>query len=196
MNYVSRILVILVTTTAILFSNLAKADWQLDNLASQLNFISTKNEHISEIHSFTNLSGNLSDAGELTVRVDLSSVDTNIPIRDERMKEHLFTLAKHPVATLTAKVNKDVLSLSNGQSLTVVIPSEITIAGVTVAQDVLVSVSKNNEGGLTATTVKPLLIQVATFNLSNGISKLKELAGLASISMTVPVTFSVKFERE
>lgn len=188
--------IVLVAISVSLISNIARASWELNNDASQLNFISTKNEHISEMHSFTSLSGQLSESGDLSVSVDLASVSTNISIRDERMQEHLFDMESYPVATLRAQLDKDVLSLATGDSLSKTISTKISISGVTQSVNVVVNVTKNGDGGLTATTVRPFLLQVPAFKLADGINKLKELAGLNSIGFAVPVTFSVKFEQE
>ncbi len=180
----------------LLLSQFANAGWMLNNDASKLNFISIKNEHISESHSFTMLSGKLSKDGKLSVKVDLESVSTNIPIRDERMQEHVFDLDNFPFAELTASVDKKLLSLSSGSSVTQVIQSKVSISGVTQSVSIEVSVARNSDGGFTATTVKPFMLQVTSFKLTQGIAKLQELAGLNSISLAVPVTFSVKFEQE
>lgn len=188
--------IILLAISVSLLSNIARANWLLNNDASQLNFISTKNEHISETHSFTTLSGNLSKTGDLTVKVDLGSINTNIPIRNERMQDHLFDMENFPDAILNAKVDEQLLSLAKGHSLTKTISAKISISGITQSVNVLINATKNSDGGLTATTVRPFLIQVPAFKLTDGISKLKELAGLSSISLAVPVTFSVKFEQE
>lgn len=188
--------IILLAISVSLLSNIARANWLLNNDASQLNFISTKNEHISETHSFTTLSGNLSKTGDLTVKVDLGSINTNIPIRNERMQDHLFDMENFPDAILNAKVDEELLSLAKGHSLTKTISAKISISGITQSVNVLINATKNSDGGLTATTVRPFLIQVPAFKLTDGISKLKELAGLSSISLAVPVTFSVKFEQE
>ena len=49
----------------------ASAAWTLDSDASSLNFLSTKNAQVTEVHSFDELKGSLSDSGKLTGEVPL-----------------------------------------------------------------------------------------------------------------------------
>ncbi len=63
------------------------ADWKLDNNHSSVNFISVKNDSVIEQHHFRNISGSVSKDGQVKVVIDLTSVDTQISIRDERMKK-------------------------------------------------------------------------------------------------------------
>ena len=53
----------LLTMISAFTTGLAHSEWQLDNAASQLNFISTKASHIAETHTFDELSGTIDDAG-------------------------------------------------------------------------------------------------------------------------------------
>ena len=65
------------------------ADWEVAN-GSQIQFVSIKNNAIGEVSHFETLSGTVTEAGEVEVRVALDSVETNIGIRNERMKKLLF----------------------------------------------------------------------------------------------------------
>ncbi|GAB2687961.1 YceI family protein [Aliiglaciecola sp. 3_MG-2023] len=175
------------------FGAFAHASWTLDNDSSTLSFISTKNEHISEIHQFTKLSGQLSDSGQLKAAVHLSSVETNIPIRNERMQTYLFDVKSTPEAVITAQIPKSVMEMSPGTTEMVTLDSEITIKGKSAAYKVALSVSKDQDGNFHGTTVEPVLIKAASHDLDPGVAKLQELAGLKSIGLTVPMTFSVTF---
>ena len=59
-------------------ANLAHADWQLANDKSQLSFVSIKKGSVAEAHHFTQLKGQLSDQGELSINVDLTSAETEV----------------------------------------------------------------------------------------------------------------------
>ncbi len=169
----------------------AQAAWQLDNSASTLNFISTKNAQVSETHHFKQLSGTLTDDGMLQVEVSVAQVETAIPIRNERMQKHLFEQGS--VATLKAKLDSSVLKMQAGQSQRIEVDAQVTINNVTQSQSVMVTVSKDSGGNYVATTTKPFFIDANAYELSAGIDKLQELAGLKSITLSVPVTFSVTF---
>ncbi len=177
-------------------SGLSQADWTLDNAGSQLNFISVKKSAVAEVHSFKTLSGSLSDKGDAKLSIDLSSVATNIPIRDERMQSLLFDTANFPNAELSAKVDlKEFSSLSAGESTTADIQLNLNLHGQTQTVPATVRVTALANGGLQVTTLAPVVINAADFELVAGINKLKEVAGLPSISVAVPVTATLVFER-
>lgn len=171
----------------------AYADWKLDNEQSSLNFISTKNQHISETHSFGQLAGTLSDDGNLKVKVTLSSVDTGIEIRDQRMRDMLFKVADIPSATLSAKIDKSLLKAEVGQSTFSKVDATFHVNGKSVTMPVSIQVTKLAGNALLATTTAPVLINATSFGLDGGVAALQKIAGLAGISLTVPLTFNVTF---
>ena len=71
------------------------AAWKLDNENSRLNFVSVKKASIAENHSFKKLEGSIDNNGKVNIKVDLTSVDTNIAIRDERLKKFVFESDKY-----------------------------------------------------------------------------------------------------
>ena len=77
----------------------------LDSENSVLNIISTKKGTFAEIHSFSGLTGTLSDNGSVEVSVPLASINTGIGIRDQRMREFLFNTDVFPAATFTANID-------------------------------------------------------------------------------------------
>ena len=88
----------------LLFSSSTFSDWTLINEKSKLNFISTKASNIEEIHTFTMLSGKVTENGKALIEIDLGSVETLIPIRNERMKNLLFQTKIYPKAVFRLKV--------------------------------------------------------------------------------------------
>ena len=78
----------------------------LDNTLSTLSFVSVKKGKVGEVHTIDKLSGSLSETGDLVIKLDLSSVNTNIDIRNERMQQHLFETKNNPTATISAKIGK------------------------------------------------------------------------------------------
>ncbi|MCR3835301.1 DUF2846 domain-containing protein [Pseudomonas aeruginosa] len=67
-----------------------QAAWYLDYESSRLSFISTKNATLSEVGRFLVMHGKVDDKGQARLRVELDSVSTDIPLRDERIREHQF----------------------------------------------------------------------------------------------------------
>ena len=102
----------------LLFSSFTFSDWTLINEKSKLNFISTKASNIEEIHTFTMLSGKVTENGKALIEIDLGSVETLIPIRNERMKNLLFQTKIYPKAVFRLKVKLDeILLMQRGNSL-------------------------------------------------------------------------------
>lgn len=166
------------------------ADWQLDNDQSQLNFISTKKGDVAEVHHFDRLTGSLSDSGAFTVDIDLESVNTNIDIRDQRMREFLFNVVEFPAASLSAQVDpKLVADLSIGMSHTATVDAELSLHGQTQKLSIDVMLTKLSDTKLMLVSAKPLVLNVSDFELVQGVEKLRELAGLPSISHAVPISF-------
>src|ERR1700758_3864059 len=73
----------------------AHAAWRVDNDQSTFNFVSAKAAApgvaaIEEVQTFKQIGGMVGDDGKLEFDVELGSVETNIPLRNERLKEMLF----------------------------------------------------------------------------------------------------------
>lgn len=176
-----------------LFCSSTFAAWTLQNDMSSLHFVSTKKEHISEVHQFTQLAGNVDESGMLTVKIDLSSVETGIDIRNQRMREKLFMVDKFPAATLTSSLPENLLKLKAGESVNALVKGELSLFGHSKSLDLSIMVSKLNDQTLIASSTKPVLINAADFKLDAGIKLLQEIAGLPSIGLMVPVNFNVTF---
>ncbi|MDT0595191.1 YceI family protein [Glaciecola petra] len=167
----------------------------LNQEKSALNFISIKNEHIAESHTFDRYSGTLSADGQLSISIDLSSVNTIIPIRNERMQKMLFDVANFSKATLSAKIDKEFLSLSQGETATGSVAGTLIIKDQAVPVSFEVSVVGLTNGGLRASTIKPTLLNTSSLGLDEGVAALQAIAKLNSISKTVPLSFDVVFEK-
>ncbi len=178
-----------------LLSASAFAQWTLDQDNSALHFMSTKNAQVTEVHSFDHFSGKLSDSGTLTIEVPLDSVNTNIPIRNTRMQEMLFEVAKYPTATFSTNLPSALLDMAAGTSKASVVEGELSLHGMTAPVSFNVMVSKLSDDTIQASTISPTLIGSDTFGLKGGVEALQNIAGLKSITFNAPVTFSVTFEK-
>jgi len=185
---------VLLAATA--FSCTAFANYTVDTENSSVHFLSTKNVNVTESHTFDRFMGSVSESGILDLSIDLSSVNTLIPIRNERMQSMLFNVTEFSKAKFTAQVSPSLLSLAPGQSQTAEITGDLSISGVTKPTSFTVRVTGLQDGSLLATTIKPSLIRAADFGLDKGIEALKEVAMLQNISGTVPFSFSVVFIKD
>ncbi|GAA0673319.1 YceI family protein [Rheinheimera tangshanensis] len=180
----------LVVAAALSFS--AAADWSVKSSQSSLNFVSVKNEVVAETHSFKDLTGSLTEAGDFAVAIPAMSIDTMIPIRNERILEHVLAAKQYATINAKGKVDSKVLAgLKTGDSVVVDQALDLTLLTKTQSLTAKVKVTKVSDSQLVVTTVAPIMLDVNKFELNAGVEKLRELAGLKSISPLVPTTFSL-----
>jgi polyisoprenoid-binding protein YceI len=184
---------LLTSTLLILAAPLSYAEWTLSP-DSSVKFLSTKNTNITEVHEFTQLSGSVSDKGNAEISIDLTSVETGISIRNERMQSMLFNVSDYTSATISADLpDTMMLALKNGETATSVLPLTLELHGEKkeIEADVLATAAA--DGHVIVTTQSPVLVNAGDFKLAKGVEALREVAGLDRISTTVPVTFTLLF---
>lgn len=185
---------ILLLISATLLSHLAAADWLLDEDSSSISFSSVKNGSIVESHIFDSLSGQVETDGTARLVIDLASVDTMIPIRDERMRDMLFEVADYPEAVFETSVPlRNFANIEVGTTKDHTLAGTLTLHGQSAEKRLDVRVTKTGNGRVTVSSVRPIVISAAEFALSDGIKALAEIAGLNSIVPNVPVSFSLLF---
>lgn len=180
-----------------MLSQLASAAWQLDGEQSFLGFASVKNEIIAENHDFTGLSGAISETGDVAVLVDMKTIETYIPIRNERMRSMLFDVARFPLATIKANVDLDAFEkLEVGAQADERLRVNINLHGTGLDRTVPVRVTRSSENSYVVSSLGPVVVNAEQFSLAEGVERLREIAGLQSIDLMVPVTFSLRFIAE
>lgn len=179
-----------------LMAGTAQADWQLLPMESSLTFTSTKNAAVTETHSFTGLNGVIKSQGSAEVTIPLASVETLIPIRNERLRVMFFETQTFPLAVVNAELALEpLLALSAGESMTQAVLLSINLRGIIQTRAATLNVKRLAATDFQVTTVEPLLIDVADFGLVAGVEALLEVAGLKSITPIVPVSFSLNFRQ-
>ena len=163
--------------------------WTLSD-ESRISLTSTKNGLVSETHSLAAIKGEVSAAGKVELALDLRAIETNIPIRNERMQTWLFS--DEPVAKLSANVEAALSAKETAFTIDQTLTLEAN--GNTVMLDVPLTVVR--EGNAAAKVAGQLVIDVADFGYAPGIEKLREIAGLKSISTEVPVDVKLVFIHE
>jgi polyisoprenoid-binding protein YceI len=173
----------------------AYAAWELNNSQSSVNFVSVKKSAVGEIHHFNSLSGSLEN-GNAKVIINLSSVETNIPIRNDRMQSMLFEVSKYSSATITTKVDSSKLAnLKNGERYQDNIDLTIDLHGISKKITSTVQVVKLTNSSVLVYSERPVVIKASDFGLAKGVEALRTVAKLPVISTAVPVTFSLVFNK-
>lgn len=182
---------------ALLLSSNAYAQWELVNNESSVNYISIKKSKVAEVNSFKQLKGSIDRNGKLSVDIDLGSVETNIPVRNERMKSMLFDIASFPAATVSATLNSGALTkMQVGETYQRSVDFNLSLHGVAKDMVAKVRVVKLAKNRILAMTAIPIIVNADHYGLVAGVEKLREVAKLPSISTAVPVTFSLVFEQQ
>ncbi|MEP4197944.1 MAG: YceI family protein [Aliishimia sp.] len=180
--------------TLALTAQIANADgWTLDGTSSNLSFGSVKNETNGESHSFGGLSGTVSKDGAVAVSVDLTTVNTNIDIRNERIMEHVFKAAK--TAEISAQIDMaQVDKLAVGESTLIDVEGAVSVVGTDVDLDAQMFVMRVSESKAMVATNGMVFLSMEDAEFTAGIDKLMELASLDSITRTSPVTMRLMFD--
>lgn len=167
------------------------ADWEVA-AGSQIQFVSIKNNAIGEVSHFETLSGTVTEAGEVEVRVALDSVETNIGIRNERMKKLLFEVGLYPEAVITAQLDPaEMVAVASGAGNLMTATLQIDLHGQVVSKRAALTIAAT-DSGLSVTTVEPILLNASEFKLEGGVAALQQIAGLNAISRVIPVTVALQ----
>jgi len=168
-----------------------QADWTVSD-SSRISFVSIKNNRIGENNAFERVSGSISESGQVAVSVDLSSVETGIGIRNERLQKMLFEVASFPTASVDAALSdSQIAALRAGGARAESVSVNISLHGKTVSKTANVSVSSSG-GDVRVTTTQPIVITAQEFGLESGVAALQQIAGLSAISRSIPVTVDLR----
>jgi len=175
---------------------LAQGSWSVDADASSLSYVSVKSGEIAEANTFSGLSGTVAEDGSATLQIDLASLETKVDIRNERMRDIFFEVAQYPTATVTAKIDASAFDkLDVGETIVQPLDATLNVKGVEAPVSTQVSVTRIAEDRIMATSTEPVIVYADALELTEGLAKLQEIAGLPSITPAVPVTFNIAFQR-
>jgi len=176
----------------LLISSPAWSSWEVAN-GSIIQFISIKNNAVGELSQFESVVGSVTDEGQVDIRVALNAVETNVGIRNERMKQLLFEVGLFPEAKITAQLAPSAVSAT--QSHIIETTLAIDLHGQVVNRTATLQVAPN-EQGLSVVSVEPILLTASEFGLESGVAALQSIAGLAAISRVIPVTVRLQLVRQ
>ena len=143
--------------TAALAALPAQADWSIND-TSRVGFVSIKNNVIGENNAFQRVSGGISEAGVVTVNIDLISVETGVGIRNERLVEMLFNVASFPQATVSAQLSDaQLMALKSGGSVAESVSVSVALHGKTVSKQVELAAAQSGDT-VRVTTTQPIVM--------------------------------------
>ena len=187
----------LLTTLLVLASHSTLADWTLDPARSDLSFVATKDAHVADNHYFRDLRGFITDKGKARLTVKTASVETNIDMRDKRMRSIFFNVNTYPEASIRLMVRSSLAKpRPAGTSKTTDISGMLEMVGVKQLISSRITTYHMADGSMVVDSVEPVLVDTEDFGLLPAINKLRDMAGLNSISIKVPVSFRLVFTRD
>ncbi|MBO9401123.1 YceI family protein [Shimia sp. R9_3] len=169
--------------------------WKTVDDESLIAFGSIKKNTVGEVHTFEGLSGSVNEKGAVSLAIELSSVETNIDIRNERMMEHVFKAAD-AVAELKGEIDFDeVHDLEIGATTVVDFEGTLGLAGVSADVEAELFVARLSEDRVLVTTSDMIMLSTADLGIDAGVDKLMELASLPGITRVTPVSVRMVFEK-
>ncbi|ACA88240.1 YceI family protein [Shewanella woodyi] len=184
----------LLLSIALLGSTQASAQWTLDSNSAALNFLSTKvlinKQSITEVSGFNTLSGTVSDDGEFMLMVQLESVNTQVPIRDQRLRDWVFQVEKYSRVEISGQISKlELKDLAIGKPKGITQALILKTHGKVLTLKAELQLVKSADGALHVSTLTPILLDIKQLDMNLGVEKLIEVMGLASINQQIPITF-------
>ncbi|WP_207886043.1 YceI family protein [Pseudomonas sp. 30_B] len=170
------------------FAASAQAAWYLDYESSRLTFVTSKNTDVAEVSRFLVMHGKVDEHGQAELRIEMDSVSTGIPLRDERVRETLFDTEKYPDARITARLDlRPITDLASGVQMEMRLPLRLELRGQSKDYRTDVLITRLDEHRFQVVTLSPVVVNAADFGLAPGVAQLRKLAGLNSIGLSVPV---------
>jgi polyisoprenoid-binding protein YceI len=86
-------------------------------------------------------------------------------------------------------------NLETGDVVSGKVDGILMLHGKAVPTSFSITASKVSDDTMSVSTSEPTLVKAEAFGLADGVAALQKVAGLNSITTTVPVTFSVTFNQ-
>jgi len=194
MNFLTNLALATALMTSTAFAG-GHANWTSVEGQSSVAFGSIKKDVVGEVHQFSVVTGTVSETGAVEITIDLSSVETNIDIRNERIIQHVFQAGKAN-ATLNGEIEMDdVNTLEVGAMTFVDLEGTFSFAGIEADIDAEMLVARLTEDRVLVTTADFIMLSTADLGIDAGIDKLMALAKLPGITRVAPVTVRMVFEK-
>lgn len=175
--------------------NIFAPGWTMDTETSSLRFQSVKNETRVESSTFASYAGTIDENGLATVRIAMDSVDTNVDLRNVRMRFLLFETFQFPEAVITMQLDQEQLaSLRDVRRQVMVAPYTIELHGITSEREAEIAVMLLDDDTVVVTSGTPISLPITDFGMDDGVAKLEEAAKV-DILPSATVTFDFTFNR-
>ncbi|MEM9144936.1 MAG: YceI family protein [Pseudomonadota bacterium] len=185
-------------TLALVFGGTAAQaeQWVLSKEASKIAYGSIKRDSIGEVNHFTGLSGSVSPAGLVSVSIDLTTVETWIDIRNERMRKVVFEAMGADKATLMAEIDMTELDImAPGDTKMLDVEGALAIGPLTIDIYTTFFVARLSHARTLVMNDEMIMLSTEEMGIDPSIDRLMELAELPGITRVAPVTLRLVFDR-
>ena len=142
---------------------------------------------------FKRFEGGLDSQGHISLKIDLTSIQTGIPLRDERMQSILWNVKQYPSVTFSGQIKPETLPSKNEESTVLDVHGELTMAGQSKPITTQLQVTALSDKWL-VNTRKPVVIKADDYGLTAGVEALRAIMGLNYISSSVAVSFQLELK--
>lgn len=176
--------------------------WVMDSEISALRFQSVKNvvkedssTYKVESSTFAKYIGTIDSTGLANVRILLDSIDTQVDLRNVRMRFLMLETFQFPEAVITMQIDPAIIAdLTEVRRKVVMMPYQISLHGVTSDRQAEMAITLLTDDKISVTSATPISLPTADFNLDEGVKKLEEAANVVIIP-SATVTFDFTFDR-
>lgn len=170
------------------------ASWTSIGDQSSIAFGSIKKDVAGEVHHFENVVATVSEDGKVKIKIDLTSLETNIDIRNERIGEHVFKGGTE--ATISGEIDIDeVKAIAPGDTGLIDIEATMSLAGIDIDIEAEMLVAPLAPSRILVTTSDFIFISTEDLGIEEGVDILMKLAKLPGITRTTPVSVRMVFEK-
>lgn len=180
----------LLTLTSVTF---ASSLYEIDSDNSIVTFSVTKKQYIVEPATFEDVSGSIDKQGNVIISIDINSVNSSNPIRDNRLIDMFFQTEFFPEAIISTKINPSIL---NSKQSIQKVKLNATLEFYETKKDIVLEALVVKTGNkVVVTSLKSIIINAKMFNLPmDNLNALSKVCGGITISDIVPVNFVVTFQ--
>jgi polyisoprenoid-binding protein YceI len=171
-------------------SNGVQAQYVVDSDYSVVHFSTIKKNYVVEPAVISNITGGISDSGKANIQIDLNSIDTRVPIRNERLNKLFFESVKFPNTVVSAKIDikKEMFGVSDFKKMQV--PATLSLFGTSKEIFLNVLIAKVGKDKLLITSLSPTIINADDFGIpASNLANLAATVGGIKISNKVGVSF-------
>lgn len=194
-NMIVKIISILFLFISTSLSAIAGNSYEVDSDNSSVSFSVTKKQYIIEPAVFEDVAGSINSKGVVKISIDMNSVNSSNPIRDERLVDLFFQAEFFPEAIITATINSKILNSKSSLQKTK-IPA--TLEFFDIKKDITLEVLIVKVGdNVVVSSLKPIIVNAKEFNVpTENLNALSKVCGGITISDIVPVNFVLTFKKK